>query len=48
MGYLEEVGLLGVTHYDHAVDLTLQLDLLALLVVHEPLAYSSAALSILQ
>lgn len=46
--YLDEVGLLGVTSYNHSVDLGLQTDLLALVIVDEPFGKTSAAPTVLQ
>jgi hypothetical protein len=45
---LHEVGLLGIPHHDHSMDLCLQLHLLGLLVVHEPLRQPGLALSVLE
>jgi hypothetical protein len=46
--YLNEVGLLRVTAYDHSVDLGLETLLLVLIIVYEPFRQAGASSPILQ
>ena len=48
MGYLDEVSLLRVAAYYHAVDLGLQALLLVLVVVYEPFRKTGATTAILK
>jgi hypothetical protein len=46
--YLKEIGLFGISHDDHSVNLGLKFDFFGLFVVHEPFADSCSALTILE